>query len=109
VSGIEFQSHSVTHRNIGNISDSDAYFELAQSKADIESHLGKTCIIIAWPHNSYSGYSRSILSEIGYRGAAEYGSGKSENTTTIKLYAIKRIPIYRQNPPSSYVSLLGLN
>ena len=106
--GIEFQSHGVTHKNIDSLSEGEASFEIAQSKSDIESHLGKPCIFIAWPHGSYSGYAISLLPGLGYRGAVGYGQGKNENVTTINLYVMKRITLFYKNPPSSYPALLRL-
>ena len=67
--GIEFQSHTVSHRKIGDLSSDEEYFELAQSKADIEGHLKRPCVFIAWPFDNYSSSLIPLLPQIGYRGA----------------------------------------
>ena len=90
--GIEFQSHSVSHEHLGDLSSDEVYFELAQSKADIEGHLKRPCVFIAWPFDNYSSSMIPLLPQIGYRGALRYGGG-IENVSGINIYAIKRIPV----------------
>ena len=70
--GIEFQSHTVSHSRTGDLSGDEVYFELAQSKADIEGHLKKPCVFIAWPFDNYSNSYIPLLPQIGYRGAIRY-------------------------------------
>ena len=106
--GIEFQSHTVTHRKIGDLSTDEAYSELAQSKADIEGHLNKPCVFIAWPFDNYSNSLIPLLPKIGYRGALLYHGG-IENVSGINIYAIKRIPFFSYTSPSDYGALMGLS
>jgi peptidoglycan/xylan/chitin deacetylase (PgdA/CDA1 family) len=106
--GIEFQSHTVSHQHLGDLSSEEAYFELAQSKADIEGHLKRPCVFIAWPFDNYSNSMIPMLPQIGYRGALRYGGG-IENVSGINIYAIKRIPIFSYTRPSDYGALMGLS
>ena len=106
--GIEFQSHTVNHARIADLSAGQDYYELAQSKADIESHLGKPCVFVAWPFDSYSNLAVSMLSDIGYRGAVRYKGGV-ENLNSFYIYGIKRVPLYSVIAPEAYVQLLGLH
>jgi len=105
--GIEFQSHTVSHRQIGDLSQDKVIFELSQSKADIEGHLGRPCIFIAWPFDNYSNSFIPLLPQLGYRGAIRYRGG-IEDVRGINIYAIKRIPFYSSTPTSSYAALMGL-
>jgi peptidoglycan/xylan/chitin deacetylase (PgdA/CDA1 family) len=105
--GIEFQSHSVTHQKLGDLSTDEEYFELAQSKADIEGHLKRPCVFIAWPFDNYSNSLIPLLPQIGYRGALLYHGG-IENVSGINIYAIKRIPFFSYTRPSDYGALMGL-
>ncbi|OQA21774.1 MAG: Poly-beta-1,6-N-acetyl-D-glucosamine N-deacetylase precursor [Actinobacteria bacterium ADurb.Bin346] len=106
--GIEFQSHTVSHRKTGELSGNEVYFELAQSKADIEGHLNKPCVFIAWPFDNYSNSFIPLLPQIGYRGAIRYKGGV-EDVRSINIYAIKRIPFYSSTGTSNYAPLMGLN
>jgi peptidoglycan/xylan/chitin deacetylase (PgdA/CDA1 family) len=105
--GIEFQSHTVSHQHLGDLSSDEAYFEIAQSKADIEGHLKSPCVFIAWPFDNYSSSLIPLLPQIGYRGALRYGGG-IENVSGINIYAIKRIPFFSYTSPSDYGALMGL-
>ncbi len=105
--GIEFQSHTVNHRSVGELPADDAYFEMAQSKADIEAHTGKPCVFIAWPHGSYTGSVLAALPSIGYRGALRYGGG-IEDVRSVSIFELKRVPFYQEISPSDYARLLRL-
>ena len=106
--GIEFQSHTVTHRKMGDLSSDEAYFELAQSKADIEGHLKKPCVFVAWPFDNYSNTLIPLLPQLGYRGALRYGGG-IENVSSINIYAIKRIQFLSSTSTADYSALMGLS
>ncbi|MCL5070913.1 MAG: polysaccharide deacetylase family protein [Actinobacteria bacterium] len=105
--GIEFMSHTVSHRLIGDLSDEEVLFELAQSKQDIESHLKKPVPFIAWPFDNFSSRAIGLLPQLGYRGAIRYKGGV-EDVRSINIYAIKRIPFYSTTPTSDYTNLMGI-
>jgi len=105
--GIEFMSHTVSHRQIGDMSDDKVLFEISQSKADIESHIKRPVPFIAWPFDNFSSRAISLLPQAGYRGAIRYKGGV-EDIRSINIYAIKRIPFYGTTPPGGYTSLMGI-
>ena len=105
--GCEFFSHSWSHVNFGDISLENAKRELSQSKSDIEIQLGKSCLFIAWPHDSFNSRVIASLPALGFRGAVRYGGG-IEDVRSINIYQIKRIPIYAETPPGSYSELMEL-
>ena len=106
--GIEFMSHTVSHKTLGDLTDQEALYEMAQSRVDIESHLKKPAPFIAWPYDNYSSIDVNFLSQAGYRGAVRYQGG-IENVNTINIYAIKRIPFFSYTSSASYAALLGLH
>jgi peptidoglycan/xylan/chitin deacetylase (PgdA/CDA1 family) len=106
--GIEFMSHTVSHKTLGGLTDQEALFEMSQSKADIEAHLKKPVPFIAWPYDNYSSVDVGLLSQIGYRGAVRY-TGGIENVNAINIYAIKRMPFYSYTSTADYAALLGLH
>lgn len=105
--GIEFMSHTVSHRQIGDMSDEEVLFEISQSKADIEAHLKRPVPFIAWPFDNFSSRAISLLPQVGYRGAIRYKGGV-EDIRSINIYAIKRIPFYNTTPTSDYTNLMGI-
>ena len=108
--GIEFMSHTVSHRPLTSLTDQEALFEMSQSKIDLESHLKKPVPFIAWPYGNYSSTDVSFLPKVGYRGAlVESHSGGVENIKKINLYAIDRVPLLHFTSTSDYAVLLGLH
>jgi len=105
--GIEFMSHTVSHRPIGSLSDEEVLFEITQSKLDIESHLKKPVPFIAWPFDNFSSRAIDDLPQVGYRGAIRYKGGV-EDVRSINIYAIKRIPFYSTTPTGGYTSLMEI-
>ena len=105
--GIEFMSHTVSHRQIGDMSDDEVLFEISQSKADIEAHIKRPVPFIAWPFDNFSNRAISLLPQAGYRGAIRYKGGV-EDVRSINIYAIKRIAFYGTTPTSGYTSLMGI-
>lgn len=106
--GIEFMSHTVSHRPLIILSKEEALFEMTQSRIDIESHLKKPVPFIAWPYGRYSTMDLNLLSQAGYRGVVQ-AYGGIENVKTINIYAIKRIPFFSNTPTAAYAVLLGLH
>jgi len=105
--GCEFLSHGWSHVNFGDISLENVKRELSQSKSDIEIQLGKSCLFIAWPHDSFNSRAIASLPALGFRGAVRHGGG-IEDVRSINIYQIKRIPIYAETPPGSYGELMEL-
>jgi len=106
-SGIEFQSHSWGHEIVTDISAEAITQTLKQSKSDIESKLGKSCVFIAWPHDATSEEAVSLLAGAGYRGALR-AYGGVEDLSTINLNNILRLNIDGTINPVDYASYIGL-
>lgn len=69
-SGIEFGSHTMTHRNLTRLKPDDMMYEIAASKRLIESRLGK-CRCISYPFNRANERVIAAVRKAGY----EYGFG----------------------------------
>ncbi|MEI7615155.1 MAG: polysaccharide deacetylase family protein [Actinomycetota bacterium] len=105
--GIEFGSHGITHSNLNQISLEAARNEMAASKADIEAHLRKPCIFIAWPHDAVDGEIISLLPQLNYAGGIRYSGGVLD-ITRINLYNLPRVPFTNDIRSSEYARLLRL-
>jgi uncharacterized repeat protein (TIGR01451 family) len=105
--GCEFQSHTVSHIRLGGSSSSEILYQLTQSKSDIESHLGKPVLFVAYPYGNFSNLVFSLLSAAGYRGGVLADEG-IEDVRTINLARIKRIIINGLNDPARYPEYLSL-
>jgi peptidoglycan/xylan/chitin deacetylase (PgdA/CDA1 family) len=105
--GCEFQSHTVSHIRLGGSSSSEILYQLTQSKSDIESHLGKPVLFVAYPYGNFSNLVFSLLSAAGYRGGVIADEG-IEDIRTINLARIKRIQINGLDDPGRYAEYLSL-
>lgn len=105
--GCEFLSHSVTHTNFIHLSLDKALFEMIQSRTDIESHLKKPVLFLAWPYGYSSDSLINLLPKAGYRGAVLYKGGV-EDLRKINIYSIKRVVIKANTSLSSYAKLMKL-
>lgn len=65
--GIDIQSHTYTHRELGTLSYEDQLKELANSKSDLEKLTGKTITSIAYPVGSFNDDTKKAATETGYK------------------------------------------
>jgi peptidoglycan/xylan/chitin deacetylase (PgdA/CDA1 family) len=105
--GCEFLSHTANHVRLGTLPADQIINELTVSKNAIESHLGKQCVLFAWPYDNYSDSAASLISKAGYRGGVVYGGG-IEDVRSIDLKKIRRVTINGYNDAANYVRLLNL-
>lgn len=100
--GMDFGSHTVTHRFLKELASKEAEFELTQSKYDLEQILGKAVDFVAYPGGSYNPDTLTIASKAGYIGglSTHYGLAKFNLP-----FEIKRIPIFHYDRSISYVML----
>ena len=105
--GIEFQSHTWGHEVVSDMDSAAIQQTLKQSKSDIESKLGKSCVFVAWPHDAVSEEAISLLAASGYRGALR-AYGGVEDLSTINLNNILRLNIDGTINPVNYSSYIGL-
>ena len=66
-SGMSIQSHTVTHRALGDMAESDVRFELEESKRIIEERLNSEVNHLSLPHGSRSLLTWQIAREFGYK------------------------------------------
>ena len=64
--GIQIGSHTRHHEILTRIPLDQAQREIGESKSDIESHLGISCRICAYPNGSLSPVIRDLAEEQGY-------------------------------------------
>lgn len=91
--GMSFGSHSVTHRPLGELVWDDIKTELVNSKAVLESVLGRTVNAIAYPRGSYNKSVIMIADNVGYKTGFTVREGicvkESPN------FELRRIPVFK--------------
>jgi len=66
VPGMIIGSHGLTHRFFADMSDSDAFEELADSRKSVESMTGKACESMSFPGGRYSSKTLDMMRPSGY-------------------------------------------
>ncbi|MFW6124199.1 MAG: polysaccharide deacetylase family protein [Acidobacteriota bacterium] len=93
--GMDFGSHTLSHKDLTQISQEEAWKEIKGSKEYLEDLLGHDIISFSYPYGSWSNFNAStteMLKKAGYKMALTsiYGS----NSLQADLYSLKRIPVY---------------
>jgi len=100
--GVTIGSHSVSHRNLCAIPESEVIEESEQSKDFFESICGKKLIWFAYPGGSHNSRILMIVSEAGYRFAVIATPGfVTPNTNPLE---IPRVDVYAE-ADSAFFSL----
>lgn len=89
--GLSFQSHTVSHLLLADISDEEMQNQLINSKKALEWHLQTSVNFLAYPGGSYNQHVISLTRQAGYRAAFTVNLGR---TTAGDLFALNRIPIF---------------
>jgi len=67
--GIEIGSHSRTHPNLRELSGGELAREVADSREEIQSALGRPCSYFAYPYGQFNARIRDAVERAGYRAA----------------------------------------
>ena len=91
--GMSFGSHTVSHKRLGDLTTEEIQDELVNSKATLESVLGKAVNGIAYPQGSYNDNVIAIAQNVGYVTGFTVREGFcSNNSPNLEL---RRIPIFK--------------
>jgi peptidoglycan/xylan/chitin deacetylase (PgdA/CDA1 family) len=91
--GVEFGSHSVSHKALAHLPTDDAFQELNQSRWSLAELLDREVNVFAYPFSNQSREVRALAQQAGYRCAVR-GKGRmcSKSTDPFGLYRIKVEP-----------------
>ncbi len=64
--GIEFGSHSMNHKHLGQLSENELIEDLSESKRVLENILNNEVYSIAYPYGTYSNKVLEITAKTGY-------------------------------------------
>jgi peptidoglycan/xylan/chitin deacetylase (PgdA/CDA1 family) len=90
--GVRFGSHTQTHQILTTIRADAARQEVVESKAAIESALGKRCDAFSYPNGNWSPETRRVLAEAGFKLAVTTEPGAW--TATCDPLSIPRFNVY---------------
>lgn len=90
--GMQFGSHTMTHRALGELPESEIRDELQTSKNILENVLNSDVRTIAYPRGSYNEETLRIAKELGYVGGLTTRNGKC--TRQADHFVLNRIPLF---------------
>ena len=79
--GIEIGGHTVSHWSLPSLSRRAAWEETVKCKAALESHLGKTVPVFAYPFGDRDAAVERLVREAGYMGALTMADGTQRGFT----------------------------
>ncbi|UCC12674.1 MAG: polysaccharide deacetylase family protein, partial [candidate division WOR-3 bacterium] len=91
--GMEFGSHSMSHRNLTRLNNDHLKYELAESKTSIEKMLG-SCRCVSYPFNRVDRTVQRVTKECGY----VYGFGGDGS----HALSLKKEAVYITDTPWSF-------
>lgn len=91
--GIDFGSHTVSHRMLDKLSNGEALRELVDSKERIESETGRPVRSLAYPNGNYSNKVMELAGDAGYEAAFSMDPGVYSFSSQ-KLMQIERTNIH---------------
>jgi peptidoglycan/xylan/chitin deacetylase (PgdA/CDA1 family) len=78
---LTFEAHSVTHPNLLTVDDGRAADEIAGSKQELETRLGRPVTTFSYPAGLFGPRERSLVVAAGYRAAVSCEPGVNVPTT----------------------------
>jgi peptidoglycan/xylan/chitin deacetylase (PgdA/CDA1 family)/subtilisin-like proprotein convertase family protein len=90
---VEVESHTVSHRHLTQLTTSQLTAELVNSKAALESHLGKETRYLCYPYGDYNATVLQAAWSAGYAGGTAAWGGVEP--TSANKFALSRVAIVR--------------
>jgi len=91
VGGVDFGAHTMNHPDLSELTPDQAYQEIAESKSEIQKHLGNNVCFFAYPYGSVTRETAKVVEEL-FEGACSTELGFVTPNTSI--YSLPRIEMY---------------
>lgn len=103
--GMDFESHTVSHKSLTDVAEDEARYEIEKSKARLEEELGKKVLFLAYPTGTYNLHIAQMLKDAGYKGAFTIKYGNVDMASN--LFALERVPVFHtENTFKSFIDRL---
>lgn len=94
VNGIEFASHSFSHKLFDRVGNEEIEFEVTESKKFIENLTQKECTTFAYPAGFFTDFAKEAIRKAGYDAAFTTIYGEEDKWD---MYALNRVEILRRD------------
>jgi peptidoglycan/xylan/chitin deacetylase (PgdA/CDA1 family) len=91
--GIEMGAHTVRHPQLDAIPREDAESEIAESKAELEHHLGQQVVSFAYPHGYHDRHVHRLVVDAGFTSASAVKHAFSSRVDD--RFALSRVMVRR--------------
>ncbi len=102
--GMEIGAHTRKHVDLTSVDAQTAWYELSDSKATLEAHLGITITSLSYPYANYSPAVIAMVKKAGYTSAVAMGSTPRQNEASI--YRLNRTEIFGTHTLADFVERL---
>lgn len=92
--GIDFGSHTMRHKLLNGLSDSEVTSEIEEAKREIENLVQKTCWTFAYPAGFFSEAAQRAVERAGHIAAFSTVYGPTDR---VDRYALNRIEVLRRD------------
>ena len=89
--GMDFQSHTASHKSMTELTEAQLKDELTRSKQTLDTQLNQDTKFMAYPTGTYNLYIAKLVNDAGYRGAFTIKYGNVDRASNI--YALERVLI----------------
>lgn len=100
--GIEFGSHTRTHKDLTKCLPEKVEAEIIESKSEIENKLGKSVTTFAYPFGDFNGAVKQIAAE-NFKAACSTNLGKVQAGSD--FFALERLDTYYLSNPKIFKKL----
>lgn len=99
--GMEIGSHTISHRRLTQLSETEIAKEVSESKNDLQQILGQKVKSFAYPYGAWSDESEAAIRKAGYSGACTTRTGPAFKDDC--SFQLRRLSIYR-NDSKAYLA-----
>lgn len=92
---IDFGSHTISHANLTEIQDNDAWQEIYYSKTKLENMLGWEIKVFSYPGGGFNHKIKEMVKKAGYICAVATAPG--EKFPNDNIYSLKRVRVSRSS------------
>ena len=92
--GIEFGSHTCSHRALTRISEEERWDEISRSRQDIEAQIGTAVATFSYPKGQLDDQTIQMVERAGYQGAVVT---PTRSGIPLSRYTLRRVGIYQHN------------
>ncbi|HEV2883229.1 MAG TPA: polysaccharide deacetylase family protein [Pyrinomonadaceae bacterium] len=92
--GIEFGSHTLSHKLLNKIPESEVKSEIEGGKREIENLVQQPCLTLAYPAGFFSDVAQRAVKQAGHIAAFSTVYGPTDR---VDLFALNRIEVLRRD------------